>query len=279
MVPDAAAVVVSCAELVRPTNSPMEISSPPLTCVHFWRRPICALAALLFLAGCGAKSDFGEVNPVLVRDDIHDWVGPYAVGGTQTPSSSFELTEDERQLRDLAYPLIEPPYNRQQWYSVAAEYGMLRGDRHAAIDRSVYASKLLSSRYRSSLTRYSQLIDDIRNDTTNMPQFFEAAARVRDIDQKRQKSLAYISELSASERGDAFRRIKENASIVSLVRTKLSQRVAGYRFALERLVVATPSPQAVEVERALNELQSQIARYRTRSAPSWVREQSLASTN
>ncbi len=26
-------------------------------------------------------------------------------------------------LRDLAYPLIEPPYERQRWYSVLNEYG------------------------------------------------------------------------------------------------------------------------------------------------------------
>jgi hypothetical protein len=53
--------------------------------------------------------------------------------------------------------------------------------------------------------------------------------------------------------------------------------VSSYRFALERLVVATPSQQAVEAERALNQLQSQVARYRGRTAPTWQREQSLAS--
>jgi hypothetical protein len=36
----------------------------------------------------------------------------------------------------------------------------------------------------------------------------------------------------------------------------------------------TPSPQAADVERDLNQLQAQIARYR-RPAPTWVREQNL----
>ena len=45
--------------------------------------------------------------------------------------------------------------------------------------------------------------------------------------------------------------------------------------ALERLVVATPSPQAVQVERAIDRLQAQIARYQS-PAPTWVREQNLA---
>jgi len=99
---------------------------------------------------------------------------------------------------------------------------------------------------------------------------------VLDIDQKRRKSLAYISGLSSSERDNALRRINENASLVSLVRAKLAQRVSGYRFALERMVVMTPSPQAVDVERSLNQLQGQITRYRNPTAR-WVREQSLAS--
>ena len=132
----------------------------------------------------------------------------------------------------------------------------------------------MSSRYRSPSARYSQLSDDIQNDTTRLPQFFETASRVLDIDQKRQKSLAFISTLSPPERRNAERRMIENASIVSLVRAKLTQRVSSYRFALERLVIMTPSPQAADVERALNQLQAQIARYR-RPAPTWVREQNL----
>jgi hypothetical protein len=53
--------------------------------------------------------------------------------------------------------------------------------------------------------------------------------------------------------------------------------VAAYRFALERLVIMTPSAQAVEAEQSLNQLQSSIVRYRTPPLP-WVREQSLASS-
>jgi hypothetical protein len=69
--------------------------------------------------------------------------------------------------------------------------------------------------------------------------------------------------------------MRENASIVALTRGKLAQRVSSYRFALERLVLAVPSAQAAEVERAINQLQAQIEHYR-RPAPTWVREPSLA---
>ena len=240
-----------------------------------WRRRIFALAALSLLAGC-ANGDFGEVQPSLVRDDIHDWLGSNAVAAQSFWPWNLPLTDDERQLRDLAYPLIEAPYNRQQWYSVAGEYGLTGAD-SPGFDRSAYANRLISKHFRSASTRYSRLIDDIRNDTTRLPQFFETAARVLDIDQKRRKSMVYVSKLSKSERDNALRRIRENASIVFKVRMKLDQRVAAYRFALERLVIMTPMQQAVDAERSLNQLQAQIAHYRARSAPTWTREQSLAS--
>jgi hypothetical protein len=124
--------------------------------------------------------------------------------------------------------------------------------------------------------RYAQITDDVRNDITRLPQFFETAGRVLDIDLKRQKSLRYISGLSPAEREQALRRVRENASLVAMVRASLAQRASGYRFALERLVLMTPSPQAVDVERTLNQLQAQIAQYRRSIPNSWVREQSLA---
>jgi hypothetical protein len=102
----------------------MQIPPPAQTPGPIWRRRIFVLAGQLLLGGC-ANGDFGEVRPFLVTDGIHDWVGPSAIAGTKASPSSFELTDDERELRDLAYPLIEPPYDRQKWYSVAGEYGLI----------------------------------------------------------------------------------------------------------------------------------------------------------
>ena len=124
--------------------------------------------------------------------------------------------------------------------------------------------------------RYARLIDDIRNDVTRLPQFFETASRVHDIDLKRRKSFNYISGLSVDERNKALRRTYENQEIIKLVLVRLSDRVASYRFALERLVLMTPSPRRPMSEHALNNLRGRIAHYRIHGAPAWVREQSLA---
>jgi hypothetical protein len=255
----------------------MTNSTPLATLTHLWRRGIFALAALSLLAGC-ANGDFKEVKRYLVRDDIHDWVGHDAIIGVNTSTSGFELTDDERQLRDLAFQLIQPSYDRHQWYSIAGEYGLIERAQRERFDRTDYATRLFGDRYRSPSARYARLIDDVRDDTTRLPQFFETATRVLDIDRKRRKSLAFISNLSEHERNEALRRNYVNAAIVSLVRTRLRQRVSSYHFALERLVLMTPTSQAAQVELALNQLQAEIARYRF-PAPSWGRERSLASSN
>ena len=75
-----------------------------------------------------------------------------------------------------------------------------------------------------------------------------------------------------------MRRIWENVHVLNIVRQSLMNRVASYQFALERLVISIPSTQAVEAERLLRQLQSQIARYDT-LPPTWKHEPSLASTN
>jgi hypothetical protein len=250
----------------------MKILPPPLQ-PNAWRH-LFAFGALILLAGC-ANSDFGEVNQTLVTDGIHDWIGRDASGPRRSAPSAFEYTDDERALRDNAYPLIEPPYDRQKWYSVAGEYGLYRT---TVVDRQKYFARLLEECHHSSAAVYARLLDDIRNDMVRLSQFFETAGRVVDIDEKRQKSLAYISDLNKGEWVNAQRRIRENAHVVDIVRWSLEDRVAAYRFALERLVVEMPSRQAVDVERALSQLQAQVLRYQV-LPPTWKREPSLASSN
>ena len=237
-------------------------SQPPFS-RRLWHLSVLVLAAPFLLGGCGTPNyDFGEVRPLLAGDDTHDWMGPAAVAQRGGVASVYELTDDERVLRDLAFPLIEPPYDRQRWDNVLHEYGQLGNYRAGAFDRTAYAGHLLGSYHRSPSSLYSQLTDDIRNDITRMPQFFDTAARVADVDVKRQKSLAFISQLSPGERANALRRNRENALIIQWVRNSIGQRAASYRFALERMVITTPSQQAAQVEMTLNQLEAANDRYR-----------------
>jgi hypothetical protein len=218
---------------------------------------------LLLLAGC-ANGDFGRVRPSLVSDDMHSWIGTEAVGSIGKPASRYALNDDERQLRDLAYPLIEPPFDRQRWDSVLGEYGGSRAFRRdwALFDTAGYSRELMAKPFRSATGRYARLIDDIRNDSTRIEPFFMTARHVLDMDSKREQSLHYIPELQESERINALSRINENRLVISWVHRSLTERATAYRFALERLVIANPSPMAVEAERVLNRLRMQIEKNR-----------------
>ena len=249
----------------------MENLPLPPTRFPVWR--LAAFAALTLLSGC-ANGEFGEINPALTYPGIHDWLGRDN-GKRPVEPSAFEYTDDERALRDNAYPLIEPPMDRQRWYSVAGEYGRYQSN---PADVQNYFRRLMDDPHRSPASMYARLIEDIRDDTTRLAQFFETAGRVIDIDQKRMKSLNYISGLGPLERQNALRRVRENAHVLDLVRLSLSDRVAAYRFALERLVLTVPSTTAVDAERVLNQLQYQITRYQN-LPPTWQREPSLAKSN
>ena len=218
------------------------------------------IAAAVVLAGC-TQGDFGRMRPSLVRDDMHDWVGRKAAHKDGRRSSVTHLTDDERQLRDLAYPLIAPSYTRGRWDSVLLEYGITRS-KHVnwpTDDYRAYGKRLMVRPYRSAAARYSQLIDDMRNDITRIVPFFTVARRVLDIDAKRAKSMAYIADLTARERAEAERRIAENALIVGWVQHSLKGRADAFRYALERIVVATPYPKAVDAERTLMQLKQRIS--------------------
>jgi hypothetical protein len=77
---------------------------------------------------------------------------------------------------------------------------------------------------------------------------------------------------------EAERRMNENAAIIGEVRRSLAQRVASYKFAMERLIIMAPSPQAAQVELMINQLRDTIGRYQN-GAPLFRAESSLARNN
>jgi hypothetical protein len=234
---------------------------------------LCAvlLCAPLALGGC-ANGDFGRVKPGLVNDEVHSWVGTTAALGNGAPISSFPLTDDERALRDLAYPLIEPPYDRQRWFSFLNEYGMARIFRHdwSRFDPQTYTRVLMSQQLRSEAARYARLSDDVRNDRTRVPPFFLLANRVLDMDRRREASLGAVSNLTPAEELNAIARNAENALVISWVQWSLMARTVSYRVALERLAIGEPMAQATDIERSLNALSSLIAYYRVLPAPDFA---------
>jgi hypothetical protein len=219
-----------------------------------------ALALPLLLGACGAaQGDFGRLKTSVVADDIHGWVGRDAARAVGAPVSQYPLTDEERTMRDLAYPLIEPPFDRARWFSIVNEYGAAHHFGWPQFVVEEYSVKLMDQHYRSATARYHQLNTDVRNDVVRIPDFFMTARRVLDLDAKRAQSYRYVAGMTPPEAGNANARIAENQLVIGWVQRSLVERSEAYCFALQRLVIATPAPMAVEVERSLTLLNTRIA--------------------
>ncbi|HEX4409795.1 MAG TPA: hypothetical protein VH206_13565 [Xanthobacteraceae bacterium] len=221
-----------------------------------------AWLALSGLSGCSSIGDYGRLDDALVTDDIHAWVGEEAAVRAGQPVSAYNLTEDERTLRDLAFPLIEAPYDRNRWDAVVFEYGTKKSFQRklwGPTDLTAYYRQLANALMRTSAGRYNILIDDIRNDIVRVEPFFMVARKVMDLDRRRAASMAQIGTLTPAERVNAQARIGENSLTIAWVHNSLEQRCAGYRYALEHLAVAEPESLAADADRALTELQQKIA--------------------
>ena len=208
------------------------------------RRSFPAIALLLIGAALGGCSggDFFRTRQDMRSDDMHKWLGAEVTGSVGMKASQFQLTDNERLLRDLAYPLIEPPLSRPAWKSVWGDYKPLPSPwrQVVAFDRTMYGRNLIDEPHRSHMSRYSVLIDDVRSDMTRFDPFYTAAARVLELDSKRNASLKLVSELSPREQADAVARMAENSCIVQWVQQALERRISSYRWALERLVIQAP---------------------------------------
>ena len=238
------------------TRFPIRTSRPS-------RRSSPALALLLAGAALGGCSggDFGRTRQDFLNDDMHRWIGGEVTGSVGLSASQFQLTDNERQLRDLAYPLIEPPHSRPAWRSVFGDYQPLPSPwrQQVVFDRTAYGRQLIDEPHRSFSSRYAQLMDDVRDDITRFEPFFTAAVRVIDLDRKRNAAMAHISELSPRERADAVSRMQENSLIVQWVQQCLERRISSYRWALERLVLQAPDSLAADADRLIGELAAQTA--------------------
>ena len=227
------------------------------------RRSSIALSLVLATAALGGCSggDLGRTRQDFLNDDMHRWIGGEVTSSVGLRASQFQLTDGERLLRDLAYPLIEPPHSRPAWKSVFGDYKPLPSPwrQQVVFDRTMYGRTLIDEPHRSHSSRYAQLIEDVRDDITRFEPFFAAAVRVIDLDRKRDASLAHISQLSPREHADAVARMQENSLIVQWVQQCLEQRILSYRWALERLVLQAPDTIAADADRLIGELAAQTA--------------------
>jgi hypothetical protein len=232
------------------------------------QRALIALHAVLLFAAflspaplIAADGDLGRHKPSWWTDTFLPALGKPLAAGRGEPVSGFNLTDEEKILRDLSYALIDPPHERQVWERIVAIHARARTvpNDTGGRDREGCFRALSDSPYRSTAARYARLVDDIEADRARIAPFFTTAERVRVLDDARERALSAIERVTTDEQADAMARIAENLMLVGWVHRRLGERVVCYRYALERLAISEPSPAVASGERALARLEQAIA--------------------
>jgi hypothetical protein len=224
-----------------------------------------AIAALFcsstLLAGCAPR--VGDLGRPLDKEGArfgNEIVGTIFAAGRGEPASFFKFTDDEIELRDRAWRFLMPENERFFFDRIIADWKVKR---RAPIvvpdDKTAYYRDLDWRHTVSPASRYATLGQDIESDLLLIAPFRATAQRVEEGDRVRLGMLASLSDAEVEESRSVDDRIAENIMLMDWVYRSWAQRARDYRYALERLVIATPQHQAIPAERLLRQLEAEIA--------------------
>lgn len=219
-----------------------------------------AIAAAL--GGClRPEGDFGRPRPSYMNDTVMPEAGKLIAGVRGEAVSTFNLTNDEQELRARAWALIRPPHSAD-WISEAVvelqRTRILEPIDHVLNPENYYAL-LASERYRSSEARYDRVIADADGDTVLIMPFCELAARVEDADRERMGTIGRRENLTREDYAGAVARVEENAQLIGWAKRAMRFRLTAYKIAVDKLEIETPSRSRVwDANTALRRLNGAI---------------------
>jgi hypothetical protein len=223
---------------------------------------VCAVLCAASGARAESSGDYGRPRDSIFFDEFFPRLKGEVLDFTGLATPAAPYTDDELQLRDQAYAILLPPDIRHRSLLTVAGVDFVELWNLLAVERPFdvrsYSDSLIAKPYRSSTARYARLIDDIRADAGRAGPFFALAYRVLDTDRIRQQSFQYVR-IAPDNYELARIRVGENRRLIAEVYRRFRERIASYRYALDTLIVLTPSPMAVEAERALRMLEALFA--------------------
>ena len=222
---------------------------------------IAAVAPLALLVACAQEGDFGRAPPS-AWNRLVDTTGSLASGARDEPAARFPLTDDEGVLRDRAWRFLMPAAGRDAFTDVLANLtrSRLLPPNWRPADIEAYHHTLVSESFRSPVSRYRRLGEDVSADGRLIPAFAVTALRVRDADALRLRGLTSLRTLNDDDVREAAMRVAENRCLVAWVRIETGIRIARYRYALDHLLIEVPeAAEAVSVERSLGFLDARRA--------------------
>lgn len=223
--------------------------------------PVGLLGLGVLLSGClGATGDFGRTETGPFTSQFLPSLGRANAIARDEPASYFNLTDNERLLRNRATHLTDPPHARDWSGRAVTALETTRvipgyGRAHAP---ERYYGFLRSDRFRSSESRYMRLKSDIGADLELVPPFCAIAGIVRATDRDRISATRRRPDLTEVEFSNAHGRVYENNLVINQVDDALGYRLAAYRFAIDRMEMETPSEQIWEANRAWRYLSAAI---------------------
>lgn len=232
---------------------------------------LSAIAIAMILTAPTFAADFGRGESRLLDRKVFPLIGSFAARFRQEPVSHFNLTDDEKLLRQQAQHLISPPHARDWFHQIAAKVQRYRLT--APIDQylspDAYYAFLRSDRFRSTAGRYNRLSADIAADAALLHPFFSRASHVIASDQMRLRAVGVydgsdpnppvyqrpIIRQNRSLGAEAEARVYENKKIVDWAERSVTFRIESYRRAISRLVIEEPSGRAGLADGELQQLE------------------------
>lgn len=221
---------------------------------------ISAIILAAVLTAPTFAADFGRGESRLLDRKVLPLVGSFAARFRQEPVSHFNLTDDEKLLRQQAQYLIAPPHARDWFHQIAAKVQRYRLT--APIDQylspDAYYAYLRSDRFRSTAGRYNRLSADMAADAALLHPFFSRAAHVLASDGMRLRAVGMyngrdpnppvyqrpIIRQNRSLGAEAKARVHENKEIINWAERAVAFRIESYRRAISRLVIEEPTERA-----------------------------------
>ncbi|MXN65725.1 hypothetical protein GR183_12490 [Stappia sp. GBMRC 2046] len=214
------------------------------------------------ISGCSRPTgDFDRAKPSVIHDQVMPAIGYEAAHNRREPVSRFNLTDDERLLRDRGWSLIRPP-SSEDWIA-GSQVELIRTrilpEADQTLDPGRYYSYLRSDRYESSDARYDRVAADALGDAELVLPFCEVAERVAAADEERLRALGRRDVSTKEELAGAQARVWENKRYTSWAMLSLRYRLKSYRHAIDALEIETPSDDKVwDANMAWKRLAAQI---------------------
>ena len=218
----------------------------------FQARIAATLLAAMMSACAAPVGDFGRRNDGIFTTILSEIGGPLTAPASPERRSSFAVTDEERDLRNLGWELARPP-DRDVPGNAFFEFAWWRTlpDGWYADYPQTYYRALFTPLTASHETRYTRLLEQARADSSRLPMFRLIATKVGKADGARRAALQALA-ADAALTSETERRIEENVGIIRNVCLALNHRLQAYRYVMGRMVVETPSIRAIDVESALD---------------------------